>query len=156
MAQLQSDLSEFIALLNSGRVEYVVVGGHAVAFHGHPRLTGDIDFFVRATPENADRLLAVLAEFGFGEMGLTKGELTVPDKVVQLGRPPNRIDLLTSISGVTFDEAWKTRAEGQLGEHVVPFIGMEALIRNKRASNRAKDQLDVTTLLAIASRKPAG
>ncbi|MFZ5891176.1 MAG: hypothetical protein ACOY0T_09000 [Myxococcota bacterium] len=91
MAKLHSDLSEFVALLNSRSVEYVVVGGHAVAFHGHPRFTGDIDFLVRPTPENAYRVLLVLKDFGFGDLGLTADDLTAPERVVQLGRPPNRI-----------------------------------------------------------------
>lgn len=136
MAQLQSDLSEFVRLLNSHGVEYVVVGGHAVAFHGHPRFTGDIDFFVRATPENAKRVLDVLVAFGFGSIPVTVDDLTNPDRVVQLGRPPNRIDLLTSISGVTFDEAWSSRVRGALGTDEVDFIGRETLLRNKAASGR--------------------
>ena len=155
MAQLQTDLSEFIELLNSRRVEYLVVGGHAVAFHGHPRLTGDIDFFVRATNENAERLLRVLSEFGFGELGICVGDLTAPERIVQLGRPPNRIDILTSISGVTFDDAWNGRATGDLGGHAVYFLGWEALIRNKAASGRDKDRLDVKTLLAIGAKRRA-
>src|SRR5688572_275818 len=108
-AQLQTDLSEFIELLNSRKVEYLVVGGHAVAFHGHPRFTGDIDFFINASPENAQRVLDVLASFGFGDLGIALTDLTAPDRVVQLGRPPNRIDILTTISGVTFGEAWSSR-----------------------------------------------
>jgi hypothetical protein len=153
LAKLQSDLSEFVGLLTSKKVEYVVVGGHAVAFHGHPRLTGDVDFLIRPTRENADRVLAVLRDFGFGSIGITVDDLIVPEKVVQLGNPPNRIDLLTSISGVTFDEVWSSRTPGNLGEHVVDYIGWDALIRNKRASDRDKDRLDVKTLLAISSRK---
>ena len=102
LAKLQNDLSEFIALLNSSGVEYLVVGGHAVAFHGHPRLTGDIDFFVRPTQENGARILNVLNQFGFGQLALHPEDFTTQGQVVQLGRPPNRIDLLTSISGVGF------------------------------------------------------
>jgi hypothetical protein len=98
--KLQRDLKEFIELLNSHSVDYLVVGGHAVAFHGHPRYTGDIDFWIRATPENAERVLKVLAAFGFSDLLLTTNDLVKPTSVIQLGRPPNRIDLLTSISGV--------------------------------------------------------
>lgn len=97
MAKLQTDLREFIALFNSRKVEYLVVGGHAVAFHGHPRFTGDIDFFIRATPDNAERVLQALADFGFGGIGLSGDDLVAPGQVVQLGRPPNRIDILTSL-----------------------------------------------------------
>ena len=109
MAKLQSDLSEFIALLNSHEVEFVIVGGHAVAYHGHPRVTGDIDFFVRPTPANAERVLAVLNAFDFGNLGISADDLVTPNKVIQLGRPPNRIYILTSISGVDFDSAWRSR-----------------------------------------------
>lgn len=153
MAKLQSDLSEFVRLLNSHGVEYLVVGGHAVAFHGHPRLTGDIDFFFRPTPENAGRLLVVLSDFGFGNLGLSEEDLVAPERVIQLGRPPNRIDLLTSISGVSFEEAWATREAGALGEHQVNYLGWDALIRNKIASDRDKDRLDVKKLRAIAARR---
>lgn len=112
MARLQSDLSEFIDLLNSTKVEYLVVGGHAVAFHGYPRFTGDIDVFIRTTPENVERVLQALEAFGFGDLKLRTGDLTEPDRILQLGHPPNRIDLLTSISGVGFAEAWGSRAVG--------------------------------------------
>jgi hypothetical protein len=153
LARLQTDLSEFIGLLNSHGVEYLVVGGHAVAFHGHPRFTGDIDFFIRPTRGNADRLLEVLRSFGFGDLDIGADDLTTPNRTVQLGRPPNRIDILTSISAVSFDEAWSARASGRLGDHTVNFLGWEALIKNKTASARDKDQLDVKTLLAIAARR---
>ncbi len=156
MAQLQTDLNEFVALLNSQKVEYLVVGGHAVAFHGHPRFTGDIDFFIRASPENAARMLDVLAAFGFGNLGISVDDLMSPERVIQLGRPPNRIDLLTAISGVTFDEAWDERAAGSLGGHSVDYLGWEALIRNKRASGRSKDHADIHSLLSVAARRKGG
>jgi hypothetical protein len=153
MAKLQRDLSEFIGLLNSRGVEYLVVGGYAVAFHGHPRLTGDIDLLLRPIRENAERILQVLKDFGFGNLELGPDDFTTPERVVQLGRPPNRIDLLTSISGVSFDDAWATRVYGELGDHQVSFLGWDALIRNKTDSNRDKDRLDVKRLQAIAARK---
>lgn len=156
MAQLQTDLSAFVGLLNSRKVEYLVVGGHAVAFHGHPRFTGDIDFFINASAENAQRVLEVLAGFGFGDLDITVDDLTAPDRVIQLGRPPNRIDILTTISGVSFDEAWVSRAPGELGGHSVNFLGWDDLIKNKTASGRDKDQLDVKTLLKIAARRRRG
>lgn len=143
---LQTDLREFIELLNSRGVEYLVVGGHAVAFHGYPRFTGDIDFLLRPTPDNAQRVLAALAAFGFGNVGIDLPSLTEPDKVIQLGRPPNRIDLLTSISGVSFDEAWTDRVAGSLDDIPVHFIGRESLLKNKRASGRTKDVADLEVL----------
>lgn len=141
--KLQKDLREFIALLGSNGAEFLVVGGHAVAYHGHPRFTGDIDIFVRPTAENAARVLGALAAFGFGGLGIAVDDLVRPGSVVQLGRPPNRIDLLASISGIDFDDAWRSRAETTLDGLPVSLIGREALIRNKRASGRPKDLLDV-------------
>ena len=146
---LQTDLNEFVALLISRRVEFIVVGGHAVAFHGHPRYTGDIDIFIRPTPENAARVMDTLTAFGFGALSITLEDLSKPGRTIQLGRPPNRIDLLTMISGVSFEEAWASRAKGDLGGHSVDYIGFEALIANKKASGRDKDQLDIKQLQRI-------
>ena len=153
MAKLQSDLSEFVGLLNSNRVEFLVVGGHAVAFHGHPRFTGDIDFLIAATPDNAERVLQVLTAFGFAALNITVADLLTPATVVQLGYPPNRIDILTSISGVEFADAWPARVASQLGGEPVNFIGFDDLLRNKRASGRTKDLADVEQLLAVAKRR---
>lgn len=153
MGKLSSDLSEFIALLNSHRVEYLIVGGHAVAYHGHPRFTGDIDFLLRPSTENANLVISALGDFGFGALALKAADLIVPGQVVQLGRPPNRIDLLTSISGVEFDEAWSSRISAILGGEAVNFLGWDALLRNKEASGRDKDSVDLKRLLAIAERK---
>ena len=141
--KLHKDLKEFIELLNSHGVEYLIVGGHAVAYHGHPRYTGDIDFFVRPSRENAARVLGALDAFGFGQVGFNVDTFTEPEKVIQLGRPPNRIDLLTSISGVSFEDAWPSRVDAQLDGAPVWFIGKTALIANKRAAGRQKDLADL-------------
>jgi len=144
-------------LLNSHGVEYVVVGGHAVAFHGHPRFTGDIDFLIRATPENVSRVLAVLRAFGFGNLGIVEQDLLERVRVLQLGHPPNRIDILTSISGVDFESAWQQRIKTLMDDQPVTLIGWDELIRNKRAAGRQKDLADLEKLLAIAKRnKNAG
>jgi hypothetical protein len=156
LAKLQADLKEFIALLNSHGVEYILVGGHAVAYHGHPRFTGDIDFLIRATEVNAERVLAVLEDFGFGSVGIDESDLLKSGQVIQLGQPPNRIDLLTSISAVDFDSAWQSRIQTAIDDQPVNILGWEALLRNKRASARQKDLADVEKLLAIAKRKNAG
>jgi hypothetical protein len=150
--KLDKDLREFIELLNSRRVDYIVVGGHAVAFHGHPRFTGDIDFLVRSSPENAERLIGAIKEFGFSNLRLTPDELTRPNTVVQLGYPPNRIDLLTSISGVEFEEAWSGKAGGYLDGLPVFFLGWDALLENKRVSGRDKDLVDVSKLSAVRAK----
>jgi hypothetical protein len=147
--KIHSDLKEFIELLNSNGVEYVVVGGHAVAYHGHPRFTGDIDFFVRASKENASRIVAVLHAFGFTDTTGLADLLIQPDKVVQLGRVPHRIDILSGISGVTFDQELAGSVMGELDSLKVPFIGIDALIQNKIASGRPKDQADVGQLRKI-------
>lgn len=144
--KLQKDLREFIESLNSHRVEYLIVGAHALAFHGHPRLTVDIDFLVRPTSENALSLLEALSEFGFALDSKEAATFTRPGMVVQLGRTPNRIDLLTSISGVTFDEAWESSVEDVLDGQPVRFLGLEALLRNKRAAGRSKDIADAETI----------
>lgn len=155
MAKLQADLREFIVLLNSHSVEYLIVGGHAVAFHGHPRFTGDIDFLIRGTPENAQRVLGVLKSFGFGELKISKEDLLEPERIVQLGHPPNRIDLLTSISGVNFDSAWESRVRTAMDDQPVNLIGWDDLLRNKRAAGRQKDLADIEKLLAVAKRENA-
>jgi predicted nucleotidyltransferase len=144
--KLHDDLREFVALLLSRGVEFVVVGGHAVAFHGYPRMTDDVDLLVRPTEENGQRIVGALQEFGFGAIGLTADDFTAPDRVIQLGRVPNRVDLLTQIYGVTFDEVWATRVQADLDGLNVAMIGREPLIRNKRATGRAQDLADAAKL----------
>jgi hypothetical protein len=143
---LSKDLREFVECLNSNKVEYLVVGALAVSWHGYARYSADIDFFIRATPENANRILRAIQQFGFGGLDVTVDDLTLPGRVIQLGREPNRIDLMTAISGVSFQDAWKTRVEGQLDGITVSFIGRTALLRNKEATGRAKDRIDAEEL----------
>ena len=109
---LQKDIREFVALLLSRKVDFLLVGGYALAFHGSPRFTEDIDFLVMVSPENAARLEQVLQEFGFGELGVTAAHFLEPDQVIQLGRSPNRIDILTGASGITWEEAWALESTG--------------------------------------------
>jgi len=146
MALLSNDLRAFIHLLNTKSVKYVIVGAWALAFHGRPRYTGDIDFFVARDPDNADRLMEVIEDFGFGQTGIERDDFLHIDHVIQLGREPNRIDILTGISGVTFDEAWQSREEGNISDVPVFVISRDLLIKNKRAANRDKDQGDVKLL----------
>jgi hypothetical protein len=150
---LSKDLREFVELLNSNGVEYLVVGAFAVFYHGFARYTGDIDFLVRPSGENSRRVLAALAQFGFGSVGVQAEDFQSPGKVVQLGVSPNRIDIITSISGVTFDEAWDSRTPGNLDGIATQFIGREALIRNKESTGRAKDRGDVEELRKRGSPK---
>jgi predicted nucleotidyltransferase len=144
--KLHKDLREFVGLLLSQGVEFLVVGGHAVAFHGYPRLTEDVDLFVRPSLENGTRIMKALELFGFGNVGLTAEDFTAPDRMIQLGRVPNRIDLLTQLWGLTFDEAWASRVPGDLDGLQVFVIGREELIRNKRATARTQDLADAEKL----------
>lgn len=143
---LQPDFRELLASFNAHGVEYLVVGGFALAYHGAPRFTGDLDLLLQPNPANAQRVLAALTAFGFGDIGLTADDFTRDDTVVQLGVPPVRVDLLTSLSGVTWEEAARRRIAGELGGVPVAFIGREAFVLNKRASGRAKDLADLEAL----------
>jgi predicted nucleotidyltransferase len=146
MRHLSNDLREFIRLLNTKNVRYVIVGAWALAFHGRPRYTGDLDVFVARDLENAAKLMEVIEAFGFGATGISQEDFLQVDYVIQLGREPNRIDILTGISGVTFDEAWDSREKGSVSGVELFFISRELLIKNKRAANRDKDQGDVRLL----------
>jgi predicted nucleotidyltransferase len=144
--KLQKDLREFVELLLSRGVDFVVVGGHAVAFHGYPRLTDDLDLLVRPTLENGQRVVDALIEFGFGTVGITAADFVAPDRVIQLGRVPNRVDLLTNIYGVTIDDIWSSRVPAVLDGLAVMMIGKDALVRNKKATGRAQDIADAEKL----------
>ena len=143
---MERDLREFIELLNDHEVRYLVVGAHAVAFHGRPRYTADIDLFVDSSPENAQRITKALDQFGLGDIGIESADFTVADLVVQLGVEPNRVDIMTSISGVSFEEAWDSRATGELDGLPVQFISKELLKRNKASVGRKQDLADLDYL----------
>jgi hypothetical protein len=143
---LQRDLREFIESLNFHHVEYLIVGAFALAFHGVPRSTGDIDILVRRSAENAARIQATLVDFSFASLGLTAADFVNADQIIQLGHPPNRIDLLTSITGVEFDEAWAGRVAAKLHGVPVQFIDRQCLIRNKQATGRTRDLADLEAL----------
>jgi hypothetical protein len=143
---LPPDWSEFFRSFNSNRVRYLVVGAHALAANGRPRATADLDILVEPTPRNARAVVAALADFGFDALAGEEEAFATPDRMATLGSPPLRIDIMTSITGVTFADAWKTRLAGRMGTHRVFFLGREALIRNKRASGRPKDLLDIALL----------
>jgi hypothetical protein len=142
---LNSDFKEFAELLNAKGVDYLVVGGYALAAHGHPRYTGDIDFWVRATPDNITRLLRSLDDFGFGSLGLTASDFST-DTVVQLGQPPRRIDLLTAIDGVSFEDCFARREQVELAGVPLNIIGLADFKTNKRATGRLKDLADLESL----------
>lgn len=124
----------------------MIVGGYAVGYHGYPRTTGDIDFFVDVSAENAHRIKSAIDDFGFGSLGLTSDDFQQANRIVQLGYPPNRIDIITAISGVTFAQAWTDRIEDELDGIKVVFIGKQTLLANKTASGRSKDKTDLDAL----------
>ncbi|OGL39545.1 MAG: hypothetical protein A3C43_10910 [Candidatus Schekmanbacteria bacterium RIFCSPHIGHO2_02_FULL_38_11] len=144
--EVQQDFRELLALFNSHKVEYIITGGYALAFHGAPRYTGDLDIFVKPDEENARRVLAALDEFGFGSVGLKESDFTYPEKVVQLGVPPVRIDIISSLSGVLWEEALLGRVEGKYGDISVYYLGKNQFISNKRAMGRKKDMADIEAL----------
>ena len=146
--RLSNDLREFLESLNFRGVDDVVVGAHSLAFHARPRYTGDLDILVRATHENAVKIVDLLNQFGFADTGFKESDFTKSEQLIQLGRPPNRIDLLTSISGVPSDEAFATRIPAELDGIPVFVLSKNALIRNKRAVGRPQDLADLDTLEA--------
>jgi hypothetical protein len=144
--QLSRDFREFIACLNAHDVRFLIVGGYAVAAHGHPRLTKDLEVWILADPANAERVVAALDDFGFAGIGVDPSDLSAPGKMLQLGRPPQRIDILTSIDGVAFNDCYQRRLEFPIGGSPVPFIGLDELISSKLATGRHQDLADVEAL----------
>ena len=144
--EIQKDFREFVELLNEHEVEFIIVGGYALAFHGVPRFTGDIDVFVKADHENAKRIMKALAAFGFSSLDLTIDDFQDQNKVIQLGLPPVRIDIISSISGVTWEDADATKEPGLFGDVSVSYIGRKQFIINKRATGRKKDLADLEAL----------
>ena len=143
---LDQDFNEFVQLLLANDVRFLIIGGYALAAHGAPRYTGDLDTWLWVNDNNANRVLVVLESFGFGSLNITREDLLNPNTVIQLGYPPHRIDLLTGIDGVGFDEAWNRRVEFEINGRRVPFISREDLITNKRAVARPQDLADVAKL----------
>jgi predicted nucleotidyltransferase len=140
------DFKDFVELLQKNDAEYLIVGGYAVGVHGHPRFTGDLDIWLNPTPDNAKRILATVNEFGFSSFKLAESDFTKEGNIVQLGYPPLRIDLLTSIDGVTFKECYKNKKVVEMEGTFVNFIGYWDLIKNKKESARPKDIDDIEHL----------
>lgn len=143
---LPSDWKEFISLLNAHGVRYLIVGAHALAAHGRPRATGDIDFWVEPSRDNAQRLCAVLEEFGFSALAKQTKEFAVAERMATLGVPPLRIDVMTSVDGVEFSEAWAARLTNIVNDLEMSFLGLDHLRANKVASGRPKDLADVALI----------
>ena len=143
---LNQDFKEFIQLLNDNQVRYLVIGGYAVAVHGHPRYTKDIDIWIEISQENSQKLVTALTEFGFGSVGLTPEDFQAPDQIIQLGYPPNRIDLITTPDGIDFPTCYDSKIEVLLNEIIVNFIDLDNLKKNKLASGRLQDLADLENL----------
>jgi len=144
--EAQQDFKELLGLLNKHKVEYVIVGGYALAFHGAPRYTGDLDILIRPDKQNAERILAALDDFGFGDLKLTTADFEAPEIVVQLGVAPVRVDIITSLTGVDWEQVYLNRVEEKYGDVPVDYIGRKQFIANKRATGRERDLADLEAL----------
>jgi hypothetical protein len=144
--ELYPDFKELLELLNAHEVEYLIIGGYALALHGYPRFTGDLDIYLGIHRDNAKKVLSVLSEFGFGALNLTEEDFTKSNQIIQLGVPPIRIDFVTSIDGVEWDAAWKNREKGSWADVPVAYLSRKDFIANKRASGRLKDLADIESL----------
>ena len=143
---LNRDFKEFIQSLNDNGVRYLVVGGYAVALHGYPRYTKDIDIWVEMSAENASKIIKALDQFGFGSLEVKEAEFTIPDQMLQLGHPPGRIDILTTLPGVEFSECYVARMVVEIDGVYVNFIDLDNLKKNKRATGRHQDLADLENL----------
>ena len=143
---LTQDFKSFIASLNENDVRYLIVGGYAVAFHGHPRYTKDLDIWIDPAVENIDKLLEALRQFGFGSLGLKAEDFEDPDDLIQLGLPPNRIDLFTALKGVAFDSCYQAKVDIEIDEITAHVIDLYNLKNNKKATGRPQDIADLSNL----------
>lgn len=145
---LSKDFKEFIELLNNYKVRYLVVGGYAVAFHGYPRYTKNFDVWIDLSYENAKAVMNALDEFGFGSLGLKTDDFLEKDQVIQLGYPPNRIDILTTLREIEFEDCYNNRVTVDIDGIDIVFIDIENLKRNKRSTGRSQDLADAEHLEA--------
>jgi hypothetical protein len=149
--ELNRDFSEFIASCAVHDVRFLIVGGYAVAAHGHPRFTKDLDVWIWVDEQNAHRLVSALDDFGFGSLGLTPADFLEEGIVVQLGYPPQRIDIITKVDGVEFGPCWDRRTEIEIGGRHVPFISADDLLANKKASGRPQDIADMAAIAELSA-----
>jgi hypothetical protein len=144
--ETQKDFKELLALFNAHNVDYTIVGAYALAFHGAPRYTGDLDILVRPDRENSERVLNALHAYGFASLGLTAEDFSSPGKVVQLGYPPLRVDIITSLTGVSWNQVAAGRVKSVYGDVEVHYLGRNELIQNKKALGRMKDLADIEAI----------
>ena len=143
---LNQDFKEFIQSLNANNVRYLIIGGYAVAYHGHPRYTKDLDIWLGSSRDNVTNFIKALDQFGFGSLNLTVEDFLDPEQIIQLGYPPNRIDILTDLTGVEFERCYPARVSATIDEIVINFIDLENLKRNKKAAGRFQDLADLENL----------
>jgi len=151
--ELNKDFKEFIELLNEYDVHYLIIGGYAVNFHGYPRYTKDIDFWIWMDPSNITKLIKVIKDFGFGSLNLEIKDFMIPDDIVQLGYEPYRIDLLMDVDGVDFETCYKRRSESELDGTVVNFLSLQDLITAKKNAGRLQDLADAEQLQKLERKK---
>lgn len=151
--ELLKDFHDFISMLNNHEVEYMVVGGYALAFHGKPRHTGDLDIWINTSEDNATKIVKVLDEFGVGSLGLSKADFLREGYISQIGYPPLRIDILNSIDGISFLAAYRNKQTLKLKDIQIDYIGLQDLILNKKASGRSQDLTDLKQLVKLSKKK---
>ena len=144
--EIQSDFRDLLELFNKHEVDYIIVGAYALGLHGVPRYTGDLDVFVQPNPTNARNIVRALNDFGFESVGLTEADFEEAGRVIQLGFPPVRVDIVTSITGVSWEQARSGRVQGQFGDVSAHYLGRDDLIANKKALGRKKDLADLEAL----------
>jgi len=140
------DFKEFVELLEKNKVAYLIVGGYAVGYHGYPRFTGDLDIWLKVSEDNAEKIVATVNQFGFSSLGLTTADFLTVGNIIQIGYPPLRIDLLSDIDGVSFDDCYTNKVRVDHQGFIYNIIGYDDLIKNKKASNRGKDKGDIENL----------
>ena len=150
---LNRHFREFVELLERKGVKYLLVGGYAVGFHGFPRYTGDLDVFIAIDPENANKILEVFEAFGFSDLKLTTNDFLEDDMVVEIGREPLKIQILTGIDGIQFDDAYIRKVYWTDQDLSIPFIGFEDLLKNKESTGRGRDKIDVQELMKNRKQK---
>lgn len=154
--RLDPDFNGFFASLAASNVRFLVVGDYAMAAHGHPRFTKDLDVWLWTDPSNGAAMVDALRGFGFGSLDLSADDFVAPDTVIQLGYPPNRIDLITTPDGVDFERCWDERLIIEVDGRQIPFIGIRGLVANKEASGRPQDLVDAGVLRQLLDEPRAG
>lgn len=151
--KVEKDYEEILKLFNRHKVKYCIIGAFAVAFYARPRYTKDIDILIDSNPENAGRIIKALTEFGFGDLDLSEDDLCQEGSIIQLGYEPLRVDIVTSLSGINFNQVWKNKVSADYGREKVYFIGLDDLIQTKKQSSRPQDKVDLDLLIKAKDRK---